>query len=166
MRRIIIQKLHLVPIVMHALLWKNHNLVLKDNWFRIRQRHISLWEQLGFRLVHGRFVKADSFVTVRNNVLGSVRLANFPYSALFSWCKMQVPTFPCIIGKDRASSCLFALCIFSRAGMGAERPWGPGAQGTVLWARHLTDGRHRQYGITTELPLHIFTWMYTGRFRI
>lgn len=50
--------------------------------------------------------------------------------------------------------------------MGAERPWGPGAQGTVLWARHLTDGGHRQYGITAELLLHIFTWMYKGKFRI
>lgn len=68
-----------------------------------------------------------------------------------------VLTFSCIIGEDGASSGLLALRVFSRAGVRAQRPGGPGAKGTVLWARYLTDDRHGQDGVSAELPLHIFT---------
>lgn len=72
-------------------------------------------------------------------------------------------TITCIIGENGASSRLFAFCVFSRTGVGAKRPGRPGTQGTVLWARHVTNGRHGQDGIAAELPLHIFSCMYTSK---
>lgn len=69
----------------------------------------------------------------------------------------SVPTFSCVIGQDGASSGLPALRVLPGAGVGAERPGRPGAEGAVLRAGHLTDGRHGQDGITTQLSLHMFT---------
>lgn len=87
---------------------------------------------------------------------------------LLLFCSLcaQVLTFSCIIGKDRVSSGLFALCVFPRAGVRALRPGGPGAEGTVFWAGHLTDNRHGQDGVTAELPLHILTCRDTSRFSL
>lgn len=77
-----------------------------------------------------------------------------------------VPTFSCIIGEDGTSSGLFALCVLSRAGVGAERPGAPGAQGTVLRARHLADKWHRKDGILAELSIHMFTWVNTKKIKV
>lgn len=75
-------------------------------------------------------------------------------------------TFSCVIGKDRASSGLLALRVFPRAGVRALRPGGPGAEGTVFWAGHLTDDRHGQDGVTAELPLHVLTCRDANRFSL
>lgn len=75
---------------------------------------------------------------------------------------MNFLTFPCIVSENGTHSGLLSLCIFPRAGMRAGWPLGPGAQGTVFGARHLTDSWHRKDGITAKLLLYKETCKETG----